>query len=143
MSLTSNFESQLSFPFTNAHTDTFLNFELSEPTTRMFDTSKKMDFSTAQNTFGKKNKSTTVIGDKSNKKFSNKVIKKPYQCPHCFKCFPKPSALTPHIYTHTGEKPFQCHMYVYISIYFHVSISQVYMIFLILEKKLIDNLFIS
>ena len=118
MSLTSSFESQLSFPLTNAHIDTVLNFELPEPTTRMFDISKKMDNYAAQNTFGKKNKSTDIIGDKSSQKGSNKVIKKPYQCPHCGKCFPKPSALTPHIYTHTGEKPFQCHMYVFISIYF-------------------------
>ena len=113
MSLNSNFEQQLSFPLASAQIDTFLNFELSEATTRMFDFSRKMGNSTTQNTFDKISKNTSITGNKSNKSISNKVIKKPYKCPHCCKCFPKPSALTPHIYTHTGEKPFQCHMYVF------------------------------
>ncbi|KAI7854128.1 hypothetical protein BDC45DRAFT_441196, partial [Circinella umbellata] len=72
-----------------------------------------MGNSTTQNTFDKISKNTSITsitGNKSNKSISNKVIKKPYKCPHCCKCFPKPSALTPHIYTHTGEKPFQCHI---------------------------------
>ncbi|KAJ1993358.1 hypothetical protein EDC05_002222 [Coemansia umbellata] len=31
-----------------------------------------------------------------------------YQCEQCLKCFTRPSSLTTHIYTHTGEKPHKC-----------------------------------
>ncbi|KAJ1963218.1 hypothetical protein GGI12_002191, partial [Dipsacomyces acuminosporus] len=31
-----------------------------------------------------------------------------YECKHCKKRFTRPSSLTSHIYTHTGEKPFAC-----------------------------------
>ncbi|KAI8390981.1 uncharacterized protein BYT42DRAFT_610249 [Radiomyces spectabilis] len=34
--------------------------------------------------------------------------KKTYVCTYCSKVFTKPSALRPHIYSHTGEKPFAC-----------------------------------
>jgi uncharacterized Zn-finger protein len=37
--------------------------------------------------------------------------KKTYTCPHCSKCFSRPSALETHKYTHTSEKPFQCQRY--------------------------------
>ncbi|CDH52397.1 predicted protein [Lichtheimia corymbifera JMRC:FSU:9682] len=40
---------------------------------------------------------------------SNNKRKRLYQCSYCEKSFTKPSALQPHIYTHTGEKPFVCH----------------------------------
>ncbi|ORE15887.1 hypothetical protein BCV71DRAFT_151749, partial [Rhizopus microsporus] len=33
---------------------------------------------------------------------------KQYPCGKCSKIFNRPSALTTHSYTHTGEKPFQC-----------------------------------
>ena len=32
-----------------------------------------------------------------------------YHCQHCNKSFSRPSSLRIHIYSHTGEKPFQCH----------------------------------
>ncbi|KAJ1954331.1 hypothetical protein EC988_002494 [Linderina pennispora] len=31
-----------------------------------------------------------------------------YECTHCKKRFTRPSSLTSHVYTHTGEKPFAC-----------------------------------
>ncbi|CDH58198.1 predicted protein [Lichtheimia corymbifera JMRC:FSU:9682] len=31
-----------------------------------------------------------------------------YKCPHCHKGFSRPSSLRIHIYSHTGEKPFDC-----------------------------------
>ncbi|KAI7858592.1 hypothetical protein BDC45DRAFT_403566, partial [Circinella umbellata] len=31
-----------------------------------------------------------------------------YQCTTCSKAFSRPSALRTHMYTHTGEKPFEC-----------------------------------
>ncbi|KAI9503150.1 hypothetical protein BX070DRAFT_183478, partial [Coemansia spiralis] len=31
-----------------------------------------------------------------------------YQCEECLKYFTRPSSLTTHIYTHTGEKPHEC-----------------------------------
>lgn len=43
---------------------------------------------------------------------SNNKRKRLYQCSYCEKSFTKPSALQPHIYTHTGEKPFVCHLWV-------------------------------
>ncbi|KAI8813729.1 hypothetical protein BJ742DRAFT_653547, partial [Cladochytrium replicatum] len=30
------------------------------------------------------------------------------QCQHCNKAFSRPSSLTTHTYTHTGERPFGC-----------------------------------
>ncbi|ORY03360.1 hypothetical protein K493DRAFT_170401, partial [Basidiobolus meristosporus CBS 931.73] len=33
---------------------------------------------------------------------------KKYQCLICQKSFSRPSSLTTHIYSHTGEKPFRC-----------------------------------
>ncbi|KAI9317481.1 hypothetical protein BX666DRAFT_2111937 [Dichotomocladium elegans] len=36
--------------------------------------------------------------------------KKLYLCQYCPRSFRKPSALQPHIYSHTGEKPYACHM---------------------------------
>lgn len=35
--------------------------------------------------------------------------KKMYPCSRCPKAFNRPSALETHSYTHTAEKPFQCH----------------------------------
>ncbi|KAI8329599.1 hypothetical protein EDC96DRAFT_471167 [Choanephora cucurbitarum] len=32
-----------------------------------------------------------------------------YHCQHCNKSFSRPSSLRIHVYSHTGEKPFQCH----------------------------------
>lgn len=40
---------------------------------------------------------------------TNNKRKRLYRCSYCEKSFTKPSALQPHIYTHTGEKPFVCH----------------------------------
>ncbi|KAI7882218.1 hypothetical protein K492DRAFT_113838, partial [Lichtheimia hyalospora FSU 10163] len=40
---------------------------------------------------------------------SNNRRRRLYRCSYCEKSFTKPSALQPHIYTHTGEKPFVCH----------------------------------
>ncbi|ORX83762.1 hypothetical protein K493DRAFT_161244, partial [Basidiobolus meristosporus CBS 931.73] len=31
-----------------------------------------------------------------------------YRCTYCKKRFARPSSLNTHIYSHTGEKPFQC-----------------------------------
>ncbi|KAI8930304.1 hypothetical protein BC831DRAFT_387280, partial [Entophlyctis helioformis] len=31
-----------------------------------------------------------------------------YQCQFCLKRFSRPSSLTTHVYTHTGERPFKC-----------------------------------
>lgn len=31
-----------------------------------------------------------------------------YHCNHCIKSFSRPSSLRIHVYSHTGEKPFQC-----------------------------------
>ncbi|KAJ2418564.1 hypothetical protein IWW41_006306, partial [Coemansia sp. RSA 2522] len=31
-----------------------------------------------------------------------------YECEHCKKRFSRPSSLTSHVYTHTGERPFAC-----------------------------------
>ena len=33
-----------------------------------------------------------------------------YQCQDCFKIFKKKSDFIKHRYTHTGEKPYQCHL---------------------------------
>ncbi|KAM0753131.1 hypothetical protein T439DRAFT_323762 [Meredithblackwellia eburnea MCA 4105] len=33
-----------------------------------------------------------------------------YACPHCSKRFARPSSLRIHIHSHTGEKPFDCHL---------------------------------
>lgn len=38
--------------------------------------------------------------------------KKRHQCSVCQKKFGRPSALLTHMYTHTGERPFKCHVYV-------------------------------
>ncbi|KAG1207172.1 hypothetical protein G6F69_008260 [Rhizopus microsporus] len=43
-----------------------------------------------------------------NRKDSKRNNKKQYPCDKCSKIFNRPSALTTHSYTHTGEKPFQC-----------------------------------
>ncbi|CEI96883.1 Putative Zinc finger protein C25B8.19c [Rhizopus microsporus] len=43
-----------------------------------------------------------------NRKDSRRNNKKQYPCDKCSKIFNRPSALTTHSYTHTGEKPFQC-----------------------------------
>ncbi|KAG1196286.1 hypothetical protein G6F70_007565 [Rhizopus microsporus] len=43
-----------------------------------------------------------------NRKDSKRNNKKQYPCGKCSKIFNRPSALTTHSYTHTGEKPFQC-----------------------------------
>ncbi|KAI8646856.1 hypothetical protein BD408DRAFT_379614 [Parasitella parasitica] len=31
-----------------------------------------------------------------------------YVCPYCKKCFTRPSSLRTHVFSHTGEKPFEC-----------------------------------
>ena len=47
-----------------------------------------------------------------NRKDSKRNNKKQYPCGKCSKIFNRPSALTTHSYTHTGEKPFQCQRYI-------------------------------
>lgn len=46
--------------------------------------------------------------------------KKRHQCSVCQKKFGRPSALLTHMYTHTGERPFKCHVYVYLYIVFYM-----------------------
>ncbi|KAI8984762.1 hypothetical protein BDF20DRAFT_793473, partial [Mycotypha africana] len=31
-----------------------------------------------------------------------------YKCPYCLKGFSRPSSVRIHIYSHTGERPFEC-----------------------------------
>ncbi|CEG79404.1 Putative Zinc finger protein C25B8.19c [Rhizopus microsporus] len=52
--------------------------------------------------------SASVNSDLINRKDSKRNNKKQYPCDKCSKVFNRPSALTTHSYTHTGEKPFQC-----------------------------------
>ncbi|KAI7882366.1 hypothetical protein K492DRAFT_206238 [Lichtheimia hyalospora FSU 10163] len=40
----------------------------------------------------------------------NSSSKKRHQCSVCQKKFGRPSALLTHMYTHTGERPFKCHV---------------------------------
>ncbi|KAJ2125384.1 hypothetical protein IW147_001030 [Coemansia sp. RSA 720] len=100
-----HFPTKVPFPLEVDWQLPFVDFGVSAPSNSVSDSDSDHSDCTSKRGFqeisGDNSDDTEYEADRPSKKMR-------YQCNQCLKYFTRPSSLTTHMYTHTGEKPHEC-----------------------------------